>query len=80
MSPEELQAFAAALDANYSLVDNVDGVGIYRRRPSVAAADSSSLPSRFARLNDYWSPAGGKIAADAVNDYLISPPKQSSPN
>ena len=42
MSPEELRAFGAALDANYSLVDKVDEVGIYRRRPSAASADSSS--------------------------------------
>ena len=80
MSPEELRAFAAALDANYSLVDNVDGVGIYRRRSSVAVADNSSLPSRFARMDDHWPPEGLKIAAGAVNDYLISPQKLSSPN
>ena len=80
MSPEELRAFGAALDANYSLVDKVDEVGIYRRRPIAAAADSSSLPSRFARIDDHWSPAGLKIAAEAINDSLISAQKHSSPN
>lgn len=68
MSPEELRAFGAALDANYSLVDKVDEVGIYRRRPSVAVADSSSLRSRFAHIDDHWSPERHKIAAGALND------------
>jgi hypothetical protein len=30
--------------------------------------------------DDHWSPEGQKIAADAINDYLISTLKQSSPN
>jgi hypothetical protein len=80
MSPEELHAFGIALDANYSLVDKVNGIGIYRRRSSVAAADSSSLRSRFAGIDEHWSPEAHKIAAVAINDYLISAQKRSSPN
>ena len=32
MTPDELTAFHVALEANYSLVDSIDQVGIYRRR------------------------------------------------
>ena len=32
MSPSELQAYHAALSANYALVGGSDGVEVYRRR------------------------------------------------
>src|ERR1017187_10163329 len=32
MTPDEVAAFHAALDANYSLVGRIDQVGVYRRR------------------------------------------------